>query len=125
MIEDKAYAHQEFGIYCVAQEYIVYIRTVTVKFAGKPRHRAFLPLQFCLNTTPDMYHSNVSWFLALHKNHPKKTKDVRTVPVARLMLQGSRIACSSKRATRKPHADMYIRHLISYTSRHDPYNNGV
>ena len=31
----------------------------------------------------------------------------------------------SKRATRKPHADMYIRHLMSYTSRHDQYNKGV
>ena len=31
----------------------------------------------------------------------------------------------SKRATRKPHTDMYMRHLVSYTSRHDQYNKGV
>ena len=40
-------------------------------------------------------------------------------------LKAFALPCQSKRATRKPHADMYIRHLMSYTSRHDQYNKGV
>ena len=66
MTKDDTYTHQKLGVYCVAQEYIVHVRTVTIELTGKPRNRTFLPFQLGLNTTTDVYHLNVSWLLALN-----------------------------------------------------------
>ena len=69
-VEHNGDTKKKFRINSGPSEYVVYIRTVAIKFAREPRHRAFLPAQFLLNQFTDD-HSRV---LPGHTRHPVRMR---------------------------------------------------
>lgn len=57
MIQNGGNTKEEFGVYALLSEYLIYISTVAIQFACKPRHRTFLNAEFLFDAFSDVYHN--------------------------------------------------------------------